>query len=302
MIIPSYIKTGDKIRIVAPAGKLKKERLMPAVDWLKKQGYKVELGKHIFSQHFQYAGTDNERLEDMQTALDDPECKGIMCARGGYGTVRLIERLDFSEFKKHPKWLVGYSDITILHLALNKLGYATIHGTMPPFFFDEIGNPNDNLTSLLNLISGEKIDYKFETKSGNIPGKTNRELIGGNLSIITSLLGTKYEIETENKILFIEDINEYLYHIDRMIFQLKLAGKLEKLTGLVIGDFTDIKDNDEPFGKAVEELILDAVREYNYPVSFGLKSGHGNVNLALAFGCQWEFNVAQKFSRLNLQF
>ncbi len=299
MIIPVPIKPGDKIRIVAPAGKLKKERVLPAVNWLRGKGYRVEIGKHVFSSHFQFSGTDDQRLYDLQEALNDPDTSAIICARGGYGTVRIIEMLDFAEFKRHPKWLVGYSDITALHLAIHNLGIASIHGTMPPFFFDKNGAGNENLNSLMNLIAGKNTVYEFNSEAKQRSGKASGELIGGNLSIVTSLLSTKYEIETEDKILFIEDIDEYLYHIDRMMFQLKFAGKLEKLAGLVVGDFTDVKDNDDTFGQTVEEVIWDAVKEYDFPVCFGLKAGHGDINLALTFGTKWELNVRNEMTILG---
>ncbi len=302
MISPKPIQSGDKIRIVAPAGKLKEEGVLPALNWLCEQGYKVELAKHIYSDHFQYSGTDGQRLNDLQEALDDPECAAIVCARGGYGTVRIIDQLDFTRFKKYPKWLVGYSDVTIMHLAINKLGFASLHGTMPPFFFNKKGETTRNLHSLMDLLSGDKASYVFQLPGKKRSGRASGELIGGNLSIITSLLGTAYEIETRDKILFIEDIDEYLYHIDRMMIQLKLAGKLDNLAGLVVGDFTQVKDNDEPFGQSVEEIIWEAVRDYDYPVSFGLTAGHGQVNLALAFGKKWELNVAENESTLKTKF
>ncbi len=300
MKIPQPIKSASKIRIVSPAGKVKEKLVLPAVKWLKKQGYKIELGKHIFAQYFQFAGNDTQRLEDLQTALDDPKTDVIICSRGGYGTIRIIDKLDFTEFKKHPKWLVGFSDITILHSILNNFGIATIHGAMPPFFFDENVEPNENLTSLMDLLTGKKISYQIEKNIKNRLGNTTAELVGGNLSIITSLLGTKYELETDGKILFIEEIDEYLYHIDRMMQQLKMAGKLDKLAGLVVGDFTDIKDNESPFGQTIEEIIMGAVKEYNFPVCFGFPAGHDKKNLALAFGKKWNLNVSQQTSTLKM--
>lgn len=301
MIAPPYIQPGDRIRIVAPAGKIKKERILPAIEWLKNKGFELKVGKHVFSGHYQYAGTDAQRLQDVQEALDDNKCRAIICARGGYGTVRIIGSLDFSAFVKHPKWVVGYSDITALHLALNNLGFETIHGTMPPFFFNENGQANENLTSLLRVISGEDVSYQFKAKGAHRTGSASGELIGGNLTIITSLLATEYEIQTKGKILFIEDIDEYLYHIDRMMYQLKLSGKLEHLAGLVVGDFTDMKDNDDPFGQNVQEIIWEAVKEYRYPVAFGLKAGHDTVNLALSFGTKCELDVTDDLSTLTLE-
>lgn len=299
MIIPPPIKPNSKIRIVSPAGKVNEKFVLPAVEWLEKQGYKVELGKHIFAQHFQFAGTDEQRTEDLQTALDDPNCASIICSRGGYGTVRIIDRLDFSAFKKHPKWLVGFSDITILHACLNKLKVAAIHGVMPKYFLDEDGKSTENLESLMNLLSGEKVIYNFSNASKNRSGKTSGELIGGNLSVISSLQGTQYELDTDGKILFLEDIDEFIYHTDRMLHQLKLAGKLDNLAGLILGDFTEMKDNESPFGKNVHEIITDAIKEFDYPVAFGFPAGHDKKNLALAFGEKWELNVNKQKSVLT---
>ena len=301
MKIPLSIKPGDKIRIVSPAGKVSEKHVFPAVEWLQKQGYKVELGKHVFSSHFQFAGTDSERLDDLQTALDDPETAAIICSRGGYGTVRIIEKLNCTDFLKYPKWLVGFSDITILHVCMNNLGVATIHGTMPRYFFDENGLPTENLNSLMQLLSGKKVQYSVKTEKANKPGKVSGELVGGNLSIISSLQGTKYEIDTFGKILFLEDIDEFLYHTDRMIHQLKLSGKLDNLAGLIIGDFTEMKDNESPFGKTVHEIVSEAVEDFSYPVCFGFPAGHDKKNLALTFGLNWELEVLEQNAMLRIR-
>lgn len=300
MKIPPPIKPGDKIRIVSPAGKVAEKYVLPAVEWLTRQGYKVELGKHVFNTHFQFAGTDAERLEDLQTALDDPETSAIICSRGGYGTVRIVDKLDFSGFSKYPKWLVGFSDITILHAAINQLGFATIHGAMPRFFFDENGAANENLKTVMELLTGSQAEYKIDARPENRTGKCKAGIVGGNLSIIVSLLGTKYGIDTQGKILFIEDIDEYLYHTDRMMHQLKLAGKLDNLAGLVVGDFTDVKDNESPFGKTVHEIIAGAVAEFDYPVCFGFPAGHDKRNLALAFGMNWKLEVSEQKAGLRI--
>lgn len=301
MIIPPKIKSNSKIRIVSPAGKVDKEIVLPAVNWLEEKGYKVELGKHVFAQHFQFAGTDEQRFEDLQSALNDPECEAILCSRGGYGTVRIINQLDFTSFQKKPKWLIGFSDITILHACLNNLGVATIHGTMPRYFFEDDGSPSENLNSLINLLTGKKVQYKIPSTKFNRLGIVSAPLVGGNLSILSSLQGTKYELNTADKILFLEDIDEFLYHSDRMIHQLKLAGKLDKLAALVLGDFTDMKDNTSPFGKSIHEIILDAVKEYNYPVCFGFPGGHDKKNLSLSFGTKWQLNVSKEASTLNIE-
>jgi len=300
MIIPPYLKPSSKIRIVSPAGKINEERVIPAVEWFEKQGYKVKLGNHVFAQHFQFAGTDAQRLEDLQAAFDDSETDAIICSRGGYGAIRIIDQLDLTELKKHPKWLIGFSDITILHSCLNNIEIASIHGAMPPFFFDENSKPNESLVSLMDLLTGKNLNYQIKKNERNRTGNVTAELVGGNLSIIASLLGTKYELKTEGKILFLEDIDEYLYHIDRLIQQLKLAGKLDKLAGLVIGDFTSIKDNDSPFGQTVEEIILETIKEYNFPVCFGFPAGHDKKNLALAFGKKWSLNVSHETSTLKM--
>ena len=301
MKIPLSIKPGDKIRIVSPAGKVSEKHVFPAVEWLQKQGFKVELGKHVFASHFQFAGTDSERLDDLQTALDDPETAAIICSRGGYGTVRIIEKLNCTDFLKYPKWLVGFSDITILHVCMNNLGVATIHGAMPRYFFDENGLPTENLNSLMQLLSGKKVQYSVKSEKANKPGKVSGELVGGNLSIISSLQGTKYEIDTFGKILFLEDIDEFLYHTDRMIHQLKLSGKLDNLAGLILGDFTDMKDNESPFGKTVHEIVSEAVEDFSYPVCFGFPAGHDKKNLALGFGLKWELRVLEQNATLEIK-
>jgi len=299
MIIPEYLKPGSKISIVSPAGKVDEKYVLPAVEWLKKEGYKVELGKHVFAEHFQFAGTDKQRLEDLQDALNDPECNAILCSRGGYGTVRIISQLNFSAFKKHPKWIIGYSDITILHNCLNNLEVATIHGVMPRYFFSRNGLPAKNLNSLMNLLTGKGGSYSIPKTPFNCIGKVQAGLVGGNLSIISSLQGTKYELKTNNKILFLEDIDEFLYHTDRMIHQLKLSGKLNNLAGLILGDFSEMKDNESPFGKTIHEIILDAVKDYDYPVCFGFPAGHNKKNLALMFGQQVELHVTSEQTRLK---
>ncbi len=299
MKIPPYLHPGSKIRIVSPAGKITEKHIYPAIEWFDKQGFNVELGRHVFSRHFQFAGTDDERLEDLQFALNDPETDVIICSRGGYGTVRIINRLNFENFLKKPKWLVGFSDITILHLCLNNLRSATIHGAMPRYFFDKEGNPTENLESLVNVLTGKKVSYSFSNGESNRPGRTRAELVGGNLSIISSLQGTRFELDTSGKILFLEDIDEFLYHTDRMMHQLKLAGKLDNLAGLMLGSFTDMKDNESPFGKTVHGIISDVVKEFDYPVCFGFPAGHDKKNLALVFGKNWELNVTENNAELK---
>ena len=300
MITPSPLQPGLKIRIVSPAGKIAREHVMPAVEWLETAGYTVELGKHVFAEHYQFAGTDEQRLEDLQKALDDPDCAAIICSRGGYGTVRIIDELNFTNFLEYPKWLVGFSDITILHCCLNNYEIPSIHGAMPRYFFDEEGAPNENLTSLMQVLTENTASYEIPYNEFNRTGNVKAELIGGNLSIVSSLQGTFYDLDTDGKILFLEDIDEFLYHTDRMIHQLKLSGKLDNLAGLIIGDFTDMKDNESPFGQSVHEIIADAVSDLTYPVCFGLPAGHDKLNLALMFGREWEMEVGEDISTLML--
>ncbi len=300
MKIPSYLKPGSKIRIVSPAGKIEEKDVLPAVKWLTEQGFEVELGKHVFANHFQFAGTDSERLEDMQIALDDPDTDAILCSRGGYGTVRIINSLDFSRFLQNPKWLVGFSDITVLHSCLHNRGVATLHGVMPRYFFNESGEMNESLESMINLLTGKEVEYVIPANKSNRTGRISGELTGGNFSIISSLQGTKCELDTSGKILLLEDLEEFLYHTDRMTHQLKLAGKLDNLAALVIGDFTDMKDNESPFGKTVQEILSEAVAEFDYPVCFGFPAGHDKKNLALTFGQTWDLSVTENNSILTL--
>ncbi len=288
MVLPSYLNKGDTVAIIATARKVSKEEIQPAVAFFESYGLSVVLGKNLFESINQYAGTDTQRTEDLQWALNDKTIKAIIIARGGYGSVRTIEQIDFTEFKKHPKWMVGYSDVTVLHNAIHKIGVATLHATMPLNF-----TKNEEATkSMVDALFGKLIQVETEENYSNISGTTKGQLVGGNLSLIYSLSGTPFDIDTRDKILFIEDLDEYLYHIDRMMMQLKLSGKLKKLKGLIVGGMTDMKDNAIPFGKFPEDIILDAVKEYNYPVCFDFPAGHIDRNLAMYFGREVELTVS----------
>jgi muramoyltetrapeptide carboxypeptidase len=290
MQIPAYLKKGDTVAIIATARKISEEEIKPAIAFLESYGLNVICGAHLYKTDNQFAGTDEQRASDLQWALDNKEVKAIIIARGGYGTVRLFEHIDFTEFKKHPKWLVGYSDVTVLHSAIHQLGIASLHATMPLNFFKN----KEATKSLVEALFGTHEQIELEAHFFNKTGKATSELVGGNLSLLFTLSGTPYDIDTTNKILFIEDLDEYLYHIDRMMMQLKLSGKLKHLAGLVIGGMTDMKDNAIPFGKTEEDIIIDAVREYNYPVCFDFPAGHIDRNLALYFGRTVELNVQSK--------
>lgn len=287
MIQPSYLKKGDKVAIIATARKVSAEEIQPAITFFESYGLSVVLGKNLFASKNQYAGTDEQRVEDLQWALDDPDISAVIIARGGYGTVRLVNAVDFTEFKKHPKWMVGYSDVTVLHNAIHQIGIATLHATMP-LNFDKSKAATE---SMMNALFGKLDKIETEENYSNVAGNASGQFVGGNLSLIYSLSGTPYDLDTNNKILFLEDLDEYLYHIDRMMMQLKLSGKLKHLKGLVIGGMTDMKDNAIPFGKLPEEIILDAVKEYNFPVCFDFPAGHIDENMAIYFGREVELNV-----------
>ena len=281
MIIPPYLKKGDDVILIATARKISSDELDPAITIIKSYGLNVILGEHIFEIDNQFAGTDLERKTDLQWALNHKTAKAIIIARGGYGSVRLVENLDFSEIKKHPKWLVGYSDVTVLHNALHNEGLATLHATMPLNFTKNEEATKSLFDALFGNLNATKINGNlFLNKDGNV----SAEIVGGNLSLIYSLSGTPFDLNTDGKILFLEDLDEFLYHIDRMMMQLKLSGKLKNLAGLIVGGMSDMKDNQIPFGKTAEEIIFDAIKDYDYPVCFNFPAGHIDRNLALYFG------------------
>jgi muramoyltetrapeptide carboxypeptidase len=280
-IQPPYLKKGDKIAITCPAKKLPGP-IDSAVELLESWGLEVVLGKTLTASHHQYAGTDEVRKDDLQSFLDDDSIKAIIAARGGYGTMRIIDDLNFNRFKKHPKWLVGFSDITALHSHIfETCQVQTIHGQMPLNVPD---GTKPSLDSLRRALFGEPLQYALPGNSKNQPGVAQGTLIGGNLTLLVMLNNSISEMDYLDKILFIEDIGEYLYSIDRMLINLKRGGKLARLKGLIVGGFTDLKDNDIPFGKSVEEIVLEHVQEYNYPVCFDFPAGHIPDNHALILG------------------
>lgn len=293
MIFPPNLQPGERIRIVAPAGKVAKEKVMPGIELLQEAGYEVILGNHVFDKHYQFAGTDNHRLSDFQEALNDPLTRVIICARGGYGAVHLVDKLDFSLLLAHPKWIAGFSDITLVHALLNKLQIASVHGAMPAFYLDN-KKPTKSFYSLLEALSHGHSKAEMEPNDFNRMGIGRGELVGGNLSLIYSLQGTPWQLDTRGKILFLEDVSEYLYHLDRMMHNLRLSGQLKHLSGLVLGGFTDMKDNESPFGKSTCEIIFDAIKEYDYPVCFDFPGGHIPKNLSLILGAQYSLEVGNR--------
>ncbi|MBL4653245.1 MAG: LD-carboxypeptidase [Flavobacteriales bacterium] len=279
MIQPPFLKTGDKVAIVATARKISKSELEIAIKILESWGLEVVFGKHLFEENNQFSGTDEMRISDFQSMIDDNSVQAIICSRGGYGTVRIIDDLDFTTFKSAPKWIVGYSDITVLHAHIStNFGIQSIHGTMPINFET---NTEQALISLKKALFGVSFSYEVSAHKLNRNGTCEGEIIGGNLSILYSLIGSPSDIDTERKILFIEDLDEYLYHIDRMMQNLKRTGKLSNLAGLIVGAMSDMNDNVIPFGTTAEEIILETVAEYDYPVCFGFPVGHTEDNRAL---------------------
>ena len=278
---PDFLQKNDTVAIVSTARKITENKLKPALKLLESWGLKVVLGNTIGLEENQFSGSDAQRISDFQSMLNNPTIKAIWCARGGYGTVRIIDQLDFTEFKKHPKWIIGYSDLTVLHNHLHNLGFNTIHASMP---LDVLKNTAQALETLKKSLFGKSLSYKIPSTIKNKIGTATGELIGGNLSILYSLLGSKTTLNTDGKILFIEDLDEYLYHIDRMLMNLKRNHYFENLKGLIVGGMTDMHDNTIPFGKTPKEIILAVVSAYNFPIVFDFPAGHLNDNRALILG------------------
>ena len=292
---PPYLKPGDTIAIVCPAGFMSQDKAAECIRVLKEEwGYNVKTGKTLGGDSLTYfSGTDEERLADFQAMLDDDAVSAILCGRGGYGMGRIIDRIDFRKFKKKPKWIIGFSDITILHSHLYSNYYiSSLHAPMAGAF-NEAGYINRYVQSLRTALQGTWGKYTCETHPFNRAGEAIGELVGGNLSLIAHLVGTASDIKTRGRILFLEDVGEYAYNVDRMMHQLKRSGKLKNLAGLVIGGFTDMKDTERPFGQTVYEIIHDLVQEYDYPVCFGFPVSHGKENYALKIGVGYKLKITK---------
>lgn len=284
---------GDEIRIISTASVVEKQYIESTADSLKELGFKVSLGEHVFSGFNQFAGSDAQRAEDLQRALNDPEVKAIFCARGGYGSVRILDLPDYKTFLENPKWIAGFSDITVFHILLNdRFNLPSIHAPMPINFTSN--RFHDNLQQLNSIFLGKKPDFEIENHAQNIEGKNTGILVGGNLSIIYSLQATPYELETANRILFIEEVGEQLYHLDRMLQNFKLSGKFKNIKGLVVGGLTAMKDKKRPFGKSAEEIIREYVKDLGIPVAFGFPAGHIENNVPFILGEEVELTVKSR--------
>jgi len=302
LIQPSYLKSGDTVAIVAPSGILKgREReVQQAVDLLKSWGLHAIVGKHVFSKADHFAGTDNQRCEDLQKAMDDPKISAIWCARGGYGTVRILDKLDYTEFKKNPKWIIGYSDITALHNQFHNEGFESLHALMCVSLTKDLDEIEASVDTFKNALFGNQTNYNLRYSPYNKLGETSGQLVGGNLTLLHTMLGSNESIDTSGKILFIEEIGEYKYHIDRMLQSLKRAGYFDDLNGLVVGDMSKMKKNTTLWGTSVEQLILDALEEFDFPITFNMPAGHEKDNRALILGR--EINLKVEKNKTSITF
>lgn len=300
IIIPPYLAEGSTVGITCPSGYVSEERVLYAGKVLQDWGFRVKRGKTIGTGEYYFSGTDAERLADLQAMLDDPEVDAIIMGRGGYGMSRIIDDVNFDLFLSRPKWVTGFSDITILHNhILRNCGMATLHSPMCGAFKPHTAGA-DYLLSFRNALTGAPLEYAAPASSYNREGTATATLTGGNLALLAHLTGSISEVPTDGRILFIEDIGEHLYNIDRLLLNLKRAGKLDHLAGLVVGSFTDLQDTDRPFGQTVEEIVWDKVKEYSYPVCFNFPCGHQEVNYTLTLGGQHRLEVSADGGRLAL--
>lgn len=295
MKIPPYLTKGDTVAIVATARKIEAQHLQPAIDLLKSWGLNVVLGKTIGKENNQLAGADWQRATDFQEMIDDPSIKAVWCAKGGYGTVRMIDRVKFDNFKKHPKWIIGFSDATVLHSHINNMDIATIHGIM---CVSTLHATSEAKETLRKALFGEKLEYNIEPHEFNKPGKATGELVGGNLSVLYSIVGSESEVDYKGKILFIEDLDEYLYHIDRMMMNLKRNGYFKNVKGIIIGGMTKMNDNDIPWGHDALEIIKDITKDYDIPICFNFPAGHMKDNRALVMGKEITLDVTAKGTKV----
>lgn len=300
LIKPPFLKVGDTVAIVAPSGVLKNrtDEVGRSKALLESWGLKVVIGKHVFSKNGHFAGTDSERCEDFQKALDDPSIKAIWSARGGYGTVRIIDKLDYTKFKKKPKWIIGYSDITALHNQLHNLGYETIHALMCTSLTKDESEVKNAIDTFKDAIFGKKLSYQLAGSKYNKTGTVTAPLVGGNLTVLHTMLGSKTNIDTSGDIIFLEEVGEYAYHIDRMLQSLKRSGYFDNCKGILVGDISKVRYNDQDFGRTIEEIFLDIVADKNIPVAFNMPAGHEKDNRAMILGAKVTLSVGKDVSTL----
>lgn len=305
LTVPAYLQPGDTIGICSPAGYITLEEIQSAISKIKEWGYGVKIGNSIGKRYFTFGGTDEERMSDLQQMMDDAQIKAILCARGGYGSVRIVDGLNFKKFRKNPKWIIGFSDITVLHSHLNRnYNIASIHSKMCNSFPDDWAKAEpiqiETIESIHQCLQGKKMSYTAGANLNNKPGMASGNLVGGNLKTIESLSGSDSDIITDGKILFVEDTGEYLYSIDRMFWNLKRSGKLCKLKGLIIGGFKAKKDDaGDEFGISLEDIVLEKIKEYHFPVCFDFPVGHQRNNFALKCGMQHQLSVSANGSQLT---
>lgn len=299
MAIPPLLNSGDLVSVLSPASHTHSNAWEKGIEVLEKWGLRVDRGEHYLSQHFGFGGTDAERLNDLQKALDNPEIKAIFPIRGGYGTSRLLDEIDFSLFLQNPKWIVGFSDITALLMHIDKLGVAGIHGPMPNNFCQKGGE--FSLQALNEVLFNGHANYTCNPHPSNILGEVQGELIGGNLSLLTHLMGSKSFRKPDRKILVIEEIGERLYHVDRMLVQLKRSGYFEGLVGMIIGGFTDCNEAPLTIGKSAQELILEHTEDYHFPIAFDFPLGHVPANHPVIFGVKSNLLISSEKVQLTNQ-
>ncbi|MCU0441795.1 MAG: LD-carboxypeptidase [Bacteroidia bacterium] len=298
-MLPPFLQPGDTVAIAATARKVSPEEMQPAIDLLQSWGFSVVVQPELYSIQNQFAGSDANRTASFQRLLDDRTIKAIFCARGGYGTVRMVDALNWETFTQHPKWIIGYSDITVLHSHIAKhCGIATLHAPMPINMQTHLQHA-ESLQLLRDAVLGNLPLNETAPTAFNRVGLVRGKLVGGNLSVLYSLLGSASDMDTEGCILFVEDLDEYLYHIDRMVVNLKRNGKLSKLAGLIVGGMSDMKDNAVPFGKSAEAIIAEHVAAFSYPVAMGFPAGHEAKNCPLVFGATYQLEVTTKSATLK---
>jgi muramoyltetrapeptide carboxypeptidase len=296
ILTPSPLQKGDTIAIVAPAKRIEAKHVTYAKSFLEKAGYNVLVGKHCLGEHYYFSGTIEQRLHDMQEAVDDPSVKAILCARGGYGCVQLVDRIDWSRFVEQPKWVIGFSDVTVFHAHLQAMGCPSIHATMPLNFQE---NSSEALNTLLKALGSESYSISSPFSPFNVLGNISGNLLGGNLAVLTSLIGTNDQPDFTNGILFVEEVGEPLYSIDRMFYSLQKTGILKQLRGVIVGGMTSLKDSEIPYGSSLEEIVLEHLRDLNIPVCFDFPAGHISDNRALLLGTQATLKVSSSETVLN---